>query len=119
MPAIQTMFKDTFLEGKKIMAVNITKSYPKRHDSEGRGSTYECARKYWKVSKKKAESIQYVVAVSDGVIVAIYRPVKWNESKDMPGRLEFEGEKVREGQLVGMDVTSIFAGHSNPVKYIG
>lgn len=40
------------------------------------------------------------------------------ESKVMPGRLEFEGEKVREGDLVGMDVSSMFAGRSNPVKYI-
>lgn len=118
MPAVQTMFADTFLAGKKIMAVNISKLYPNRHDPDGRGSTYECARKYWRASKKRAESMNYVLAVSDGVIVAVYRPVRWMESKVMPGRLEFEGEKVREGDLVGMDVSSMFAGRSNPVKYI-
>lgn len=68
--------------------------------------------------RKRAESMNYVLAVSDGVIVAVYRPVRWMESKVMPGRLEFEGEKVREGDLVGMDVSSMFAGRSNPVKYI-
>ena len=118
MPAVQTMFADTFLAGKKIMAVNISKLYPNRHDPDGRGSTYECARKYWRASKKRAESMNYVLAVSDGVIVAVYRPVRWMESKVMPGRLEFEGEKVREGDLVGMDVSSMFTGRSNPVKYI-
>ena len=35
-----------------------------------------------------------------------------------PGRFEFEGEKVREGDFVGKDVTSLFAGRSNPVKYL-
>ena len=40
--------------------------------------------------------MNYVLAVSDGVIVAVYRPVRWMESKVMPGRLEFEGEKFEK-----------------------
>ena len=118
MPAIQTLFTNTILDGKKIMAVNISKTYPTRHDQDGRGSTYECARKYWRVSKKRAESINYVLAVSEGVIVAVYKPVRWVESKVAPRRFEFEGEKVREGDFVGKDVTNLFAGRSNPVKYL-
>ena len=94
MPAVQTLFTDTILDGKNLMAVNISKTYPNRHDPDGRGSTYECARKYWRVSKKRVES------------------------KVAPGRFEFEGEKVREGDFVGKDVTSLFAGRSNPVKYL-
>lgn len=118
MPAVQTLFTDTILDGKNLMAVNISKTYPNRHDPDGRGSTYECARKYWRVSKKRVESINYVLAVSDGIIVAVYKPVRWVESKVAPGRFEFEGEKVREGDFVGKDVTSLFAGRSNPVKYL-
>lgn len=117
MPAVQTLFTNTILDGKNLMAVNISKTYPRRHEPDGKGSTYECARGNWRVSKKRVESIDYVLAVSEGIIVGVYRPVRWVESKVAPGRFEFEGEKVREGDFVGKDVTSLFAGRSNPVKY--
>lgn len=118
MPAVQTLFTNTILDGKNLMAVNISKTYPRRHEPDGKGSTYECARGNWRVSKKRVESIDYVLAVSEGIIVGVYRPVRWVESKVAPGRFEFEGEKVREGNFVGRDVTSLFAGRSNPVKYL-
>lgn len=117
MPATQTIFKDTVLFGKKVMAVNISKTYPNRHDSNGRGSTYECARKFWKVSLKRAESVDFVLAISDGKPVAVYRPVRWVASSVEPGKYEFEGEKVRENPLAGVNAESVFAGRSNPIRY--
>ncbi len=117
MPATQAIFKDTVLFGKKVLAVNISKTYPFRHDADGRGSTYECARKFWKVSLKRAESVDYVLAISEGKAVALYRPVRWIPSAGEPGKYEFEGEKVRENPMAGVNVESVFAGRSNPVKY--
>lgn len=116
MPATQSIFKDTVLFGKKVMAVNISKTYPTRHEPDGRGSTYECSRKFWKVSLKRAESVDFVLAISDGKPVAVYRPVRWGASSQ-PGKYEFEGEKVRENPLAGVNAESVFAGRSNPVRY--
>lgn len=116
MPATQSIFKDTVLFGKKVMAVNISKTYSTRHEPDGRGSTYECSRKFWKVSLKRAESVDFVLAISDGKPVAVYRPVRWVASSQ-PGKYEFEGEKVRENPLAGVNAESVFAGRSNPVRY--
>ena len=84
MPANHPIFQGTFLFGKKLLAVNISKNYQERHAPDGRGSTYECARKYWRLSKKRAEDVDYVIAVADGRVVGIYRPKSWSASKEVP-----------------------------------
>lgn len=118
MPANHPIFQGTFLFGKKLLAVNISKNYQERHAPDGRGSTYECARKYWRLSKKRAEGVDYVIAVADGRVVGIYRPKNWSASKEVPGKFEFEGEKIRENPIAAADALWVFAGRSNPVRYM-
>lgn len=118
MPANHPIFQGTFLFGKKLLAVNISKNYKERHAPDGRGSTYECARKYWRLSKKRAEDVDYVIAVADGRVVGIYRPKSWSASKEVPGKFEFEGEKIRENPVAVADALWVFAGRSNPVRYM-
>lgn len=93
MPANHPIFQGTFLFGKKLLAVNISKNYQERHAPDGRGSTYECARKYWRLSKKRAEGVDYVIAVADGRVVGIYRPKSWSASKEVPGNSNLKAKK--------------------------
>lgn len=51
------------------------------------------ARENIALSKKRAEDVDYVIAVADGRVVGIYRPKNWSASKEVPGKFEFEGRK--------------------------
>jgi hypothetical protein len=82
----------------KVLMITINKSITERE-------IYEATRYAWKLSKPKAKRVEYVVAVKQGVIVDVFKPIKWLEATmdnfpgttiDRPGRFGFVGEPAEE-----------------------
>lgn len=58
--------------------------------SEGRG-LYDAARKHWRLSRDRANSTSYLLAVHRGIIGGVYKG-RWVKSREVSGRVEFEGK---------------------------
>ena len=86
-----------------------------------RENLYEMARKYWKVRLEKASLATHVLAVIDGVVVAVYIPKEWKYTEDPQheGRCEFIGTEVTDSDYIGKSVADFYGHSANPVKYIG
>ena len=86
-----------------------------------RENLYEMARKYWKVRLEKASLATHVLAVIDGVVVAVYIPTEWKYTSDprYEGRCEFIGIEVVNSDYIGKSVVNLYGRSANPVKYIG
>lgn len=102
---------------ERLICFNVTKSI---RDWD-RGSIYECVRKYWRMSKAKAELADYCLGVSYGKVVSVYRPTKWAvvEEGEYEGRLMFEGEEITDSPFLGQDFSMEFDHVQNPVRYVG
>ncbi|CAN5156536.1 hypothetical protein BH23BAC1_BH23BAC1_26820 [soil metagenome] len=82
-------------------------------------------------SKNKVKDVEYVLAVNQGLIVGVFKPLEWKEGTienfpefnlDLPGRLgfnEIEADHEVEIMYVGKKIPAKFRkkGASNPVKY--
>jgi len=92
---------------------------------------YAAARFAWKISIKRASKCELVLAVSDGIIVGVFKPTKWlwATKENFP---EFEPMPKRKG-FIGTDappeiramyenkrVPDIYRkrGAANPIKYV-
>lgn len=86
-----------------------------------RHSRYECTRKFWRMSIKRAEQVELCLAVLDGKVVKVYHPYQWNvvEEGEHKGRIMFEGEEERESDLLGLDLSKNFHRRQNPICYLG
>jgi len=70
-----------------MLGVKLAQSYK---DAEHSPITlYERTRKAWKLNKSKLSTIEYVLAVYQGVVREIYKPLAWHEQED--GRMFFDG----------------------------
>lgn len=60
-----------------------------------RENLYEMTRKYWVMKLERATKATHVLAIVDGIVVAVYIPQKWYHSKVIgkEHRLEFEGKE--------------------------
>ena len=85
-----------------------------------RENLYEMARKYWKVTLKRASKATHVLAIKDGVVKAVYLPEKWKLTDNIKheGRYEFVGEEDVNNDYIGKSVKEYYGHSSNPVKYI-
>ena len=63
----------------------------KTHYLNERGSIYEAARKYWKVSLSRIQKIPYALACCNGVVIEVFEVDSWYEAPDFPGRYMFDG----------------------------
>lgn len=52
-----------------------------------RGSLYNAVRSAWKVDKKRADNIEYVLGVVDGIVKDVFKVNEWKEAGN--GRYEF------------------------------
>lgn len=102
---------------ERLICFNVTKSIR----DWNRGSIYECVRKYWRMSKQKAEMADYCLGVSHGKVIAVYKPMIWQtvEEGEYKGRLMFEGEEVADSPFLGEDFSLEFDHVQNPVRYVG
>ena len=85
-----------------------------------RENLYEMARKYWKISIKRAAQATHVLAIVDGCVKAVYVPYKWypTQCPHHFGRYEFEGEEDTQSEYIGKSVVHLYGRSQNPVKYI-
>lgn len=102
---------------ERLICFNITKSL-REWD---RGSVYECARKFWRISKLKAEQADYCLAISKGKVIAVYRPISWEvvECGEYKGRLLFNGTLVENSPYNNQDFSLEYEHVQNPVRYLG
>lgn len=73
-----------------VLLININDSYKHGMSEEDR---YEATRKWWRMSKKRAETMKCVCCVYKGIIRAVYKIQKWEDWKE--GQEEIEARKGR------------------------
>jgi hypothetical protein len=105
-------------ENDHIVCVNISRTLK---DNE-RENNYERARKYWRLSKERADKANLVFAIANGIVLAVFRPTQpWQLSKDegYTDRYEFVGEEVADSPYIGKSVYNyINSKTQKPVQYI-
>ena len=123
-----------------VLIIRVSKLY-RESPSMTEIELFEITRGVWRLGERK-NNIEYVFSVYDGIILEVYRVLKWfpaltltyetrsiqaiktvkGEKINMDGRWEFNGkiadEKIRS-KYIGKSVKHLFPqGASNPVKYI-
>ena len=92
---------------------------------------YDATRFCWKLSESKLRKVEYVLAVKQGIIIGVYKPIEWKRATienfpefntDAPDRFGFVGrEAVPEIQTLYLRkrVPDEYRkrGAVNPVKY--
>lgn len=108
----------------RLLAVKLNRTYSPKENAEDvykRENMYEKARKYWKLNVNKAQSADYVLAVYEGVVRAVFKPQRWYEVKEprlfSGTRYAFDGVEVFDSPYLNMDVSEYIKGQS-PVRYI-
>jgi hypothetical protein len=107
-----------------VLMITINKSVSER-------SIYNATRFAWKVDKRKAEKVDYVLSVIQGIIVDVHKPLEWKEATienfpefniDRPGRYGFYGieadesiKKLYQRKRVPDEYRK--KGAANPIKY--
>ena len=83
-----------------------------------RENLYEMTRKYWKARIEKASLATHVLAIEEGLVVAVFIPQEWMHSKEREGRIEFVGKEDPQSDYIGKCVVTYYGYSANPVKYI-
>ena len=110
----------------KILMITINKSVSEY-------SIYNATRFAWKLSNKKVKQVQYVLAVIQGIIVDVFKPIEWkialtknfpefSNFEDQPKRMGFVGKRANQeilNQYLRKRVPPKYRkkGAANPVKY--
>lgn len=85
---------------EKLVIINVNKIQDRSSVQE----IYEQVRGHWKISARRAEKSDYIIAALRGVAIGIFIAHKWNESNKHEGRFCFDGspapKKIWE-QFVG------------------
>jgi len=123
----QYSLEEAELRNYSYLIINITHCF----ENAVFNSPYECARFAWKLNPDRARRVDYVIAVSSGIIVGVFKPVEWlpATSENFPTRGDAEG---RWG-FIGTDAVDEIAaaimhkripnslrkkGAANPIQYI-
>jgi len=90
----------------KVILFKIDKAIAKLHlNVENPNHVLQAVEKAWKISKRKAEKSEFVLAVYDDVCVGVFKPEKWVEAtkanfntmqEDQSDRLGFKGSFVAQ-----------------------
>ena len=78
----------------KVLLININGTY--NAHTEERPNIYEATRKWWKLSVSRAINVEYVLSEYRGVVRAIFKPQKWEQSTKDSKRWYFEGYEITE-----------------------
>ncbi len=82
---------------------------------------YQATRKAWRINLKRAKKVRYVLAVSRGIVRAVFEPDRWEPINDSD-RKQFFGKvapKEVAEQFLGKSVTHhMTAGSQNPIRYL-
>lgn len=108
----------------KVIMINVNKSKIDR-------KLYDAIRHSWKLNVNKAQMAEYALAVSNGIVVGVFKPTEWlattltnfpNLSEDIPNRFGFIGEEASEeikNLYMRRRVPNSYRkkGASNPIRY--
>ena len=113
--------------GDKLLLVSLNKSY-KHSKAVGiyrRKDDYESARKYWRLSDRKAKQIQYILGIYRGIVrivirVTSYRKTSIGENGEVydPPRYVFEGDVLSDSPYLNKDVSDYPFGNGGEKTYI-
>jgi len=112
------------LSNEKLICININKTYNRPNVSyySMRDNIYEATRKYWKINGNRAKTADYVLAVYQGIVRAVFKPIEWHISDmkfDSGVRWEFTGIEVKDSPYLNVSVKEyIKHGNQNPIRYI-
>lgn len=110
-----------------ILLVNLNQSYnqAKAKGVYKRFDIYESTRKYWRISKNKAEHIDYVLGVYKGVVrcvikVESHKFVNQADDGTVFSKLRccFEGEVCPDSPYMNTDVSDYPFGSRGAIRYI-
>lgn len=87
--------------GDKLLAITINKLRGRRDQKV----IFDLIRYCWPLSRKRAETVDFVLAVDRGVVVGVFKPLSWAPARatdfpdirnlvDEPHRLAFQGERA-------------------------
>ncbi len=108
----------------RVLLITVNRSLTEK-------SIYHAVRYAWKLSRKKAEKAEFVLAVQQGLIIGAFVADTWlkattknfpDTSADRPGRLGFEGHEAPEeiaNLYLRKRVPDVMRkqGAANPVRY--
>ena len=107
-----------------VIMINVNKSKIERN-------LYDAIRYSWKINIEKARIAEYALAITNGIVVGVYKPTKWMNTtienfpdllEDCTDRYGFVGEEASEEVnriYMRRRVPSSFRkkGASNPIRY--
>lgn len=87
----------------RLLAITINKLRGRREEKV----IFDLVRYCWPLSRKRAETVDYVLAVDRGVVVGVFKPLRWGPAYaadfsdilglvDEPHRLAFQGERAAQ-----------------------
>ncbi len=105
-----------------VLVISINRSMNMVEGEASSIKLYENTRKAWRLNKKKAEKVQYILAKHNGVIKAVYEAEKWEEFDEGEGkkpRWGFVGDIVKDPEVrelyIGKKISK--RGYGNPINY--
>ncbi|MBD5387254.1 endonuclease [bacterium] len=115
------------IPGDRLLLVSLNKSY-KQSKATGvyrRANDYESARKYWKLSRYKAEKIDYILGVYKGIVRIVIKVNSYNftsigEHGEVynPPRCVFQGYIIEDSPYLNTDVSDYPFGSGGAITYI-
>lgn len=109
-------------EYEEVEGINYIIIKIKNETIQDQGTIYEAVRKHWKINKEKALDYPYVFAVINGVVREVYEVENWFNSKEIEGRVYFEGE-VADSEIrnhfINKRIPDTYSkkGNANPIQY--
>lgn len=115
------------VKGDRLLLVSLNRSYDqaKATGVHQRDNDYESTRKYWFISPRKAEKIDYVLGIYRGIVRVVikvkgYKTSMYSEN-GIPfkkPRYEFEGDVIYDSPYLNTDVTDYPFGSGGAITYI-
>ena len=127
---INTMYNCKKIEpisGDRLLLVSLNRSYnqSKATGVYKRTSDYESARKYWAISARKADKVDYILGVYKGIVRIVIKVrnhstsmVAENGDVFKKPRIVFEGDIVEDSPYLNTDVSDYPFGSGGAITYI-
>jgi hypothetical protein len=99
----------------KLLIVKLNLTFTDNHRT-----IYEKARGSWLLAEQNAKKADYVLAVYNGVVRAVFKPKSWHHEQSVKGkrlRWTFDGEEVKDSPYLYTNVSK-YANGRNPVAYL-
>lgn len=101
----------------RVLLIRISRQYQRGMSA---AELYEATRKWWVASSRRTQRVEWVFAVYDGVVRAVFRVEEW-ETWENGKRLGFKGalDPQMEARYLGRDVSAYTVlGAQNPLRYV-